>query len=513
MPSATQEAFPHADAQAMLAAIVESSDDAIVSKSLEGIITSWNKGAEQIFGYTAEEMIGMPLTVLIPPERQDEEPRILARIRAGERVDHFETVRVAKDGRRLEISVTISPMRDTNGRIIGASKIARDITQQKQIQRDLIEAKNLAESASRAKDHFLSVLSHELRTPLTPVLAAISHIESDPNLPREFLDRQIGMIRRNIETEARLVDDLLDLTRIARGKIQLNYEATDAQTLLQNAMAMVQADSLEKSIEVTTDFRANDVHVWADAGRIQQVFLNLLCNAVKFTPDGGRIVVRTENMNGTFRAEIVDTGIGIAPDVLPRLFDAFEQGEDCIARRFGGLGLGLSIVKSIIELHGGRVMAKSDGVGKGARFAIEMNNIMPLARPATPPAISDTVVETKSPHRILLVEDHDDTRRVLARLLSSFGFIVAAAGTVREALDLSERERFDVLVSDIGLPDGTGTELMRELKLRQTITGIALSGFGRDEDLRRSADAGFTSHLIKPVNFQTLRDVILRVAV
>ena len=499
----------------MLAAIVESSDDAIISKTLEGIITSWNKGAERMFGYTAAEMIGVSLTVLIPPERQDEEPKILARIRAGERVDHFETVRVAKDGRRLDISVTISPLRDATGRIIGASKIARDITQQKQVQRELIEAKNLAESASQAKDHFLSVLSHELRTPLTPVLAAISHIESDPNLPRELLHHQICMIRRNVETEARLVDDLLDLTRIARGKIRLHYEVTDASALLQNALAMVKMDGDEKSLEISLESGAKDVHIWGDAGRIQQVFLNLLSNAVKFTPPGGRLFVRTSNHGGSFRVDIADTGIGIEPEVLPRLFDAFEQGDDGIARRFGGLGLGLSIVKSIVQLHGGRVTASSEGADKGATFTVELNNVMPVQRPtsAGPESHDPPAQEMKSAHRILLVEDHVDTRRVLTRLLTSFGFAVSAAGSVREALDLSERERFDVLVSDIGLPDGTGTELMRELKQRQTITGIALSGFGRDEDIRRSADAGFVSHLIKPVNFQTLREVILKVAV
>src|SRR5688572_12577376 len=336
-----------AAAQTWLAAIVESSDDAIVSKSLEGIVTSWNRGAERIFGWTAAEVIGKPITIIIPPERLQEEPQILARLRAGERVDHFETVRMTKDGRRIDISVTISPIRDDSGRVIGASKIARDVTLQKRFHQELVAAKEVAdaarkaaelakeeaEAASRAKDHFLSVLSHELRTPLTPVLAAISLMEQDATMPAHLVD-QVSMIRRNIETEARLVDDLLDLTRITRGKVRLHYEVVDAHAVLRTVVAMFHRDVEDKGVTVSLSLRAKRFHVWADPGRFQQMLLNLMSNSVKFTPEDGTITVRTSNENGTIKIELSDTGVGIEPEVLPRLFRPFEQGERTVTRQF-----------------------------------------------------------------------------------------------------------------------------------------------------------------------------------
>src|SRR5688572_5034252 len=238
MGEQSPEEFLRIEAQARLAAIVESSDDAIVSKTLEGVITSWNKGAERIFGYTAEEAVGRSITMLIPADRQAEEPEILRRILTGERVDHFETIRQRKDGRLINVSVTISPVRGPGGRIIGASKVARDVTEQKRVEQELKAAKEAAEAASRAKDDFLSVLSHELRTPLTPVLAAVSFLANNPAVTVEELRGHPDMIRRNVETEARLVDDLLDLTRIARGKIRLHFEVADAHAVARNAVAM-----------------------------------------------------------------------------------------------------------------------------------------------------------------------------------------------------------------------------------------------------------------------------------
>ena len=506
-------------ADARLAAIVESSDDAIVSKSLDGIITSWNKGAERIFGYTEAETIGKPVTMLIPADRQEEEPKILARLRSGERVDHFETIRQRKDGQLIEVSVTISPIRDATGRIVGASKIARDVTSQKRVLRELQAAKDAADAANQAKDHFLSVLSHELRTPLTPVLAALSLLENNPHPEPGELREQVGMIRRNVETQARLVDDLLDVTRIARGKIHLHFEVTDANAALRGALSMVQAEADLKSLSVTCALHARRPHVWADPGRLQQVFLNLLSNAVKFTPEGGAITIRSSDGpdgGGSFRAEVSDTGVGIEPHVLPKLFAAFEQGGHAVTRQFGGLGLGLSIVRAMVELHGGRVTASSAGTAKGASFVIELPTIPApqVAAASAPPAPASLApaLYGAAARRVLLVEDHADTRNVMSRLLASFGFRVSAAGSVREALDLSERETFDLLVSDIGLPDGSGTEVMRVLGRRQQIKGIALSGFGRDEDLRRSAEAGFLQHLTKPVNFNTLREVLVKLA-
>jgi PAS domain S-box-containing protein len=505
-------------AQARLAAIVESSDDAIVSKSLEGIVTSWNKGAERIFGWTAKEMVGRPITTIIPPDRLDEEPKILARLRAGDRVDHFETVRVDKYGRLLNVSVTISPIRNARGQIVGASKVARDITAQKQFQRELEAAKNAAEEAKRvavrakeeaeaanhAKDHFLSALSHELRTPLTPVLGAISMLEQDASLPPAVRE-QVQMMRRNVETEARLVDDLLDLTRIARGKVQLHFEVIDAHAVVRSVVAMFQKEIDQKGLSVTLSLRARAHHVWADSGRFQQIMLNLLSNAVKFTPPDGTITVRTSNENGTVRIEVTDTGVGIAADVMPRLFRPFEQGERTVTRKFGGLGLGLSIVKSLVEMHKASISVTSEGKGRGTTFSLRMHTVAP-ASVSAPPAAADEGGAKRL--RILLVEDHADTRDVLRRLLTGFGCIVTPTGSVKEALEAAERASFDLLLSDIGLPDGSGTDVMKRLAATQGLKGIALSGFGQDDDLQRSREAGFATHLTKPVNIQMLQQVI-----
>lgn len=530
-PEGEHDPLAPLDTQARLAAIVESSDDAIVSKTLTGIITSWNNGAQRIFGWAAEEVIGKPITTLIPPDRLDEEPRILARLRNGERVDHFETVRITKDGRLIEVSVTISPIRDARGRIVGASKIARDITAQKlaetelRIARDAAEAarrdaesaRESAEAANRAKDHFLSVLSHELRTPLTPTLAAISLIESGADLPAEELHSHVQMIRRNVETEARLVDDLLDVTRIARGKVRLHFEIVDAHAAVRSVVAMLQADIDAKGLELTLALRAKDHHVWADPGRFQQVLLNLLSNAVKFTPEHGSIAVRTANENGRgngIKIEITDTGVGIESEVLPRLFRAFEQGEQTVTRKFGGLGLGLSIVRSLVEMHGGSITAISAGTGMGATFSFRVETVEPSqpARPAQRDAAPAAEAGGDKAYRVLLVEDHDDTRDMLSRLLRSFGCVVTTAASVREAMEFADQQNFDLLLSDIGLPDGSGHDVMRHVRQRQKIRGIALSGFGQDDDLRRSQEAGFEQHLTKPVNLQTLRQVILHAA-
>jgi PAS domain S-box-containing protein len=493
--------------QARLAAIIESSDDAIVSKNLDGIVMSWNKGAERIFGYSAEEMIGRPINILVPSDRKEEEPSILRRIRAGERIDHFETLRVRKDGRLIDVSVTISPIRNARGQIVGASKVARDITQQNQTRKELQAAKEAAEAANLAKDHFLSVLSHELRTPLTPVLAEVSLLEALPQLSDDLRTR-LGMVRRNVETEARLVDDLLDVTRISRGNVRLQQEVVDLHEALRLAVAMMQSDIDAKELEVTIGLRAREHHVWADAGRMQQVFLNLLSNAVKFTPQGGSIALHTSSLdNGKrVRAQITDTGMGIEADGMHRLFTAFEQTDK--ARRFGGLGLGLSICKAMIGMHHGTIVASSAGAGKGSTFTVELQTV---PREQRAKHVGNVPLQAGAGCRVLLVEDHEDTRLVMTRLLQSFGCVVVAVGSVSEALSSSEKNEFDLLISDIGLPDGTGMQLMQRLKASKAMRGIALSGFGHEDDLRRSEEAGFEMHLTKPINLQTLRETVQRV--
>lgn len=506
---------PYLDAQARLAAIIESSDDAIISKSLEGTVMSWNQGAQRIFGWTAEEMIGRPITTIIPPDRHNEEPQILRRIRSGERLDHFSTIRQTKDGRRIDVSVTISPVFDDQRRIIGVSKIARDITPEKRAQQELAaskqaaeQARESAEAANRAKDYFLSVLSHELRTPLTPVLGAISIMQSDPTLP-PHLAEHLEMIRRNVETEARLVDDLLDLTRIARGKIRLSFEVADLHAILRNIVAMMQPEIDEKALSLTLSFHARQHHAWVDPGRFQQIVLNLLSNAVKFTPPHGSIFIRTGNEDGgVLRIDVADSGIGIDTELIPRLFRPFEQADQSSTRQFGGLGLGLSIVKSLVEMHKASISVSSEGPNRGATFTLRMDTV--TAAPKAP-AAGPAIPRVGRQYRILLVEDHRDTRRVLSSLLAGLGYVVTQASSVREAIEAAEHERFDVVLSDIGLPDGSGIDVMRNVSARQPIKGIAISGYGQDADLRRSQEAGFTTHLTKPVNLQTLHECILSV--
>jgi PAS domain S-box-containing protein len=492
-----------------LAAIIESSDDAIVSKTLQGIILTWNRGAERIFGWKAHEVIGKAINILIPPDRQEEEPQILARLHRGERVDHFETVRVTKDGRLIDVSVSISPVRDIDDRIVAASKIARDITLQKRIQRELQLAKEAAEAANHAKDQFLSVLSHELRTPLTPVLAEMSYLETLEDLP-QAIRSNISMIRRNVETEARLVDDLLDLTRIARGKLQLRCEVVDVNDAIRSVIAMVQNQIDAKRIELAVGLRARKHHVWADAGRLQQILLNLFSNAVKFTNEGGSISIRTSNEQADhqLQVEVVDNGIGIEPEVLPRLFNAFEQTER--TRRFGGLGLGLSIARSLATLHHGTIQAVSEGHDKGSTFVFSLSTTAPPSERPQPVPVA-TTAKKLSGFRVLLVEDHTDTRAAMARLLQALGCTVTLATSVREAVAIASHAAFDLLISDIGLPDGSGIDVMRSLR-EQNIRGIALSGFGQEEDVQRSRDAGFETHMTKPINFQTLRELVSKYA-
>ena len=492
-----------------LAAIVDSSDDAIVGKDLNSIVTSWNAGAERLFGYSAKEMIGTSIMRLIPPDRQAEEDEILTRIRSGQRVDHFETVRMRKGGQLIDVSVTISAIKDMTGNVIGASKVARDIGERKRAEEKLEAAKIAAEKASKAKDDFLARLSHELRTPLTPALVAASYLAEHEDLLPEFRE-EVTAIWRNVQMEAHLIDDLLDVTRITRGKIEMHHEAVDVHRLLHNAVQIAQNDILEKQIELAIDLRATNHHIWADPVRIQQVFWNLLNNAVKFTPKGGRIAIRSSNEGGQFVFEISDTGIGIEPERRGRIFDAFDQGERSITRKFGGLGLGLTISKTLLDLHGGRISVQSEGKNRGTTFRVFLDLLREPFVVSTEGADGDTA-PTRSLH-LLLVDDHTDTRLVLSRLLSKCGHEVATADSEQGALKLLESGRFDALISDIGLPDGDGYNLVREAKRRQPLSAIALSGYGTEEDVRRSLEAGFDYHLTKPVDLNGLRSLLQKIA-
>lgn len=815
-----------------LAAVVESSDDAILTKTLDGIISSWNEGAVRMFGYTAEEAVGQPVTMLMPPDYVNEEPAILKRLRSGERIDHYETVRRRKDGTLLDISLTVSPIRDGSGRIIGASKIARDITERKRAEAALVKsaeefrqladsmpqivwtagpdgvvnyfnrrwyeftglaksaptemewqpvlhpedlsncarrweesvrtgnsfqvecrlrnsageyrwhlaralpvrnavggvvrwygsatdiheqrltaealreeysiveqlnvvsralateldlgkvvqiitdaatrimraqfgaffynrvdergeaytlyslsgasraqfdnfpmprstelfgptfrgegvvriadvrtdprygkndpyrgmpeghlpvvsylaapvksrsgevlgglflgheqpgmfterdermlaaiaaqaatamdtarlyeaelhARNAAEQASRAKDHFLAALSHELRTPLTPVLAILTSLTEDPTIP-PALAKDLRTMRRNVELESRLIDDLLDLTRITRGKLELHCERVEVAQLVENALTTCQAEMQAKRLKLVRDAAAAKEVITVDEARITQVLWNLLKNAVKFTPEGGTIAVRSrvgDSPDGRrVRIEIQDTGIGIERDRIDRIFEAFEQGGRSVTQQFGGLGLGLAISKAIAELHHGRVTAASEGPGRGSTFVLELpfegcgqehaTGGRPPAKPeSTGSAAPFGGAGPKQRVRLLLVEDHADTATVLARMLARSGYDVVHAGAVSEALAIAEREMrgagLHLVISDLGLPDGTGLDMMRELSGKYGLRGVALSGYGMEGDREQSAAAGFARHLTKPVNVTVLRATLAELA-
>jgi HAMP domain-containing protein/signal transduction histidine kinase/CheY-like chemotaxis protein len=373
---------------------------------------------------------------------------------------------------------------------------------QEELQKTNVELQEKARS-NLAKDQFLAMLSHELRTPLTPVLASAMALESEQGLP-ENIHESLHMIRRNVELEARLIDDLLDLTRISRGKVQLNFEVVDAHTLLQNALEICQADIDRKNLALRLDLTAQKVHLRADPARLQQIFWNLINNAVKFTSKDGQISISTSNDTvGQLRVEVADTGVGIGPDALPKIFDAFEQGG---WTQLGGLGLGLAISKTLVEAHKGTIAAESAGRNQGARFTLVFPTCEKMevqAAPAASPQLS-----LRQTMRILLVEDHEDTKRSLTNLLRRRGYHVQSAGDLQSALDLSAKEEFDVLISDLGLPDGSGIDLMRVLNSQRPVFGIALTGFGMEEDIRKSYEVGFKHHLVKPIDLNKLDSLI-----
>ena len=373
---------------------------------------------------------------------------------------------------------------------------------QEELQQTNVELEEKARS-NLAKDQFLAMLSHELRTPLTPVLASALALESEQGSP-ESMKESLQIIRRNVELEARLIDDLLDLTRISKGKVQLNFEVVDAHTLLRNAIEICHADIEQKHLVLQLNLGAQKVYLRADPARVQQIFWNLIKNAVKFTPENGQIFIVTSNdADARLCVEVADNGVGIEPDSLPKIFDAFEQGS---RTKLGGLGLGLAISKTLVEAHKGTITAESAGRDQGAKFTVTF----PTSEKAghqTAPAILPTIPQRQS-KRILLVEDHEDTNRSLTNLLRLRGYQVQSANNVQSALVLGTGDQFDVLISDLGLPDGTGIDVIQGLRTNRPVLGIALTGFGMEEDVRKSQDAGFKHHLVKPIDLNKLDALI-----
>ena len=353
------------DPAAWLAAIVASSDDAIISKDLDGVIQTWNRGAERIFGFTADEAIGKSIAIIIPPDRLHEEKTVLSRVRAGETVDHFETIRRRKDGSAVHISLTVSPIHG-DSKIIGASKIARDISEQHRLREE-------AEEASRLKDEFLATLSHELRTPLNIVIGYTSMLGKDL-MGETQRTRAVEVIHRNAEALARLVGELLDTSRIISGKIRLDVREFDVSALVGEAVENIRPSAEAKGIALEAELPAA-ILLCGDRDRLRQVMWNLLSNAVKFTPSRGRIEVGLSAEPERVRVAVRDTGIGVPPDALPYIFQRFFQAEAGRSRdqgEQGGLGLGLALSRSFVELHGGRIGASSAGLGRGTEVWIDL---------------------------------------------------------------------------------------------------------------------------------------------
>ena len=424
---------------------------------------------------------------------------------------------VLDDGRAVALWVSAAPLLDEQGRPRGSVAAMQDITERRRAEAERAELlareqqarqeaeamRAQAEAANRAKDRFLAMLSHELRTPLTPVLLTVSAMLDDPRTPADFRP-SLEMFRQNIGLEARLIDDLLDVMRTIRGKMSFHWDVVDAHALIGKALDICRSDIQDKRIRLTLDLAAREHHVRADAGRLQQVWWNLVKNAVKFTPEGGTIALRTRDEDGRLVVEVTDTGIGIEPAALSKIFVAFEQVENSITRRYGGLGLGLAISKAIVEAHGGALTAASAGEGRGATFTVVLATVPADEQPPRP------IATAPAEHRalnILLVEDDAVTCRITAKLLRHAGHAVTTASSYDTALEVAT-PAFDLVVCDIGLPGRSGLDLMRELKGRHGLVGVAVSGYGMEGDIERSREAGFVAHLTKPVDFATLVGMI-----
>ena len=507
-----------------LAAIVETSDDAIVSKDLQSTIRSWNRGAERIFGYSAEEMIGRSIRTIIPEERWSEEDEVLRQLRQGNRVDHFETIRRRKDGSEVPVSLTISPIHSASGSVIGASKIARDITERRQAEAEraqLLEREQQAraeiERAGRMKDDFLAVLSHELRTPLNAVMGYTQLLTSGA-LQGDDVAHAYQAIQRNAQAQARLVESLLDLSRVLAGKLELNSEALDLSSVVAQAVDALRPEALKRHISLEL-VDASGIRVFADAARLQQVFWNLLSNAIKFTPAGGRVMVRMEVDADDVSVRVEDNGHGIPASLLPFVFDRFKQGEGESARSRSGLGLGLALVREMVHAHKGTVTAESAGEGRGSTFIVRLPLFLSrqIAAPDIVQSIRKDVDLAALRPDVLVVDDERDARDMLALMLETCGANVRSVGSAVEAFEAMAEQRPDVLLADLGMAVEDGYSLIRRWRLKEKedhcprIAAIAVTAYASSTDRERALMAGYNWHIAKPVDARELVRVIAAV--
>jgi len=496
----------------LLEVTLASIGDAVMVADTQGRITFLNEVAETLTGWKSHEAINQPCAavfkIINEESRETVESPVDRVLLVGTIVglaNH--TVLIRKDGSELPIDDSGAPIREPDGTLRGAVLVFRDFSEHKAAERQMIQANEALRSANQAKDQFLAALSHELRAPLTPVLAALTSWQADSQLPPDLL-ADIKVARRNVELEARLIDDLLDLTRIAKGKLSLNLETSGAHDLVESVVAMYRSQLVDKRANLSIELKAARQYLKADLARLQQVFGNILNNAIKFMDPGGRIAITSHNdAQGRLVIAFTDTGIGMSKDTLARIFLPFEQGRD--PRSNPGLGLGMSIAKALVDSHGGEIAAASAGPEMGSVFTVTLPTVDQPEREAPAPSNSHEPNNRIGKNfSILYVEDHVDSAEMLTRLLRSLGYQVETCGTVADAIRLASQRKFDLLLSDIGLPDGSGIDLIAQVRQRSSIPAIALTGFGMERDVEAYRTAGFNSHIAKPVTIEKLEMLI-----
>jgi len=495
-----------------LAAIVDSNDDAIASKDLNGIVMSWNPAAEAMFGFSASEMVGRSIRVIIPDDRQGEEDEVLSRIRRGERVDHYETIRRRKDGTLIPVSLTVSPILSQSGKVIGASKIARDITERKRAEDERQHLLHIARESSRLKDEFLATLSHELRTPLNAIVGYVRMLRAGL-LTGDKQSRALDIVSRNVTSLTQIVEDVLDVARIISGKVRLDLQSLELPAVIEAAVLTMRPTADAKGVRFESIVDPRTPPVSGDPERLQQILWNLFSNAVKFTPRGGRVQVRLERVDSHVEITVSDTGAGIPKEFLPHAFERFRQADAGISRAHGGLGLGLAITRHLVELHGGRISVASDGPGTGSTFRIELpvrivHGEGPFNEPKHPqpaqPGAGIAVPQLRGV-RILAVDDDRDTLALVREILEMTGATVVTADSAEQALESLDRTRPDVLLADLAMPQMNGYQLIDRVRRSERpeirrIPAVAFTAYARSEDRTKALRSGFHMHLAKPID-------------
>ncbi len=484
---------------AQLSAVMDSSDDAIIGMGLDGLITCWNGGAARLLGHTADEIVGHSVEEIIPPDLREPESATLARVAVGEHVEHYETVRVAKDGRAVAVSLRLSPIRDGAGRIIGIAKIARDVTERNRVEEAL-------RPADKRKDAFLATLAHELRNPLAPIRYATRLLE--PGVPPQMASDARQMIDRQLAQMAHLLDDLLDVSRVTRGVLEISREQLDLREIIDNAVASAKPLADAAHQELAVSMPPEPLSVSGDAVRLAQILGNLLHNATKYTPQGGRIVVAAAATADEVVVSVEDNGAGIAPEALRTIFELFVQLEAPGTRAAGGLGIGLSLARDLVRLHGGEIEAHSEGAGLGSEFIIRLPRIAEVPALTEPVAAPEKIAALGAAGiRVLIVDDNADAATSLSYVLALAGYQTAVAHDGNRALELAEALRPAIVLLDIGLPHLSGHDVARRLREApwgQNLRLIAVTGWGNESDRAKSLEAGFDAHLTKPIDPELL---------